>query len=109
MWHFSRCEDRISGAQLVPLVADLDYVFTFDNVEPLLLLMVEVPRYSALEGIDNLEDTEASVRIQSRTPCAASEIDLYRLGREPYLSSWLPPSRAHLSDQRCLASNCCFD
>ena len=28
--------------------------------------MVEVPRYSALEGIDNLEDTEAAVRIQSR-------------------------------------------
>ena len=65
MRHLSRCEDGIARSQLAPLVVDLEYVFALDDVESLFLLMVEVPRWSALEGIGDLEDTEAAVRIQS--------------------------------------------
>jgi hypothetical protein len=55
MRHLLCREDGISGAQLAPLVADLDHVFALDDVEPLFLLGVEVLRRSALEGIGNFE------------------------------------------------------
>src|ERR671938_246674 len=46
--HLSRREDGISWAQLIALVADLDDVLTLDDVEPLFLLVVQVPRRSDL-------------------------------------------------------------
>jgi hypothetical protein len=56
MRHSSRREDGITWSQLVPLVTDLDYVFALDDLEPLLLLMVEVPRRSALAVVCKLDD-----------------------------------------------------
>jgi hypothetical protein len=66
MSHLSRSEDRISRAKLVALLADLDYVLALDDVEPLLLLVVQVPRRSALLDVDELPHGQATVRVQGR-------------------------------------------
>src|SRR5215204_7181064 len=64
--YLSRREDRISGPHLVALLADLDYVFTLDNVEPLVLLVVQVPRRPALVESGYLGNGEAAVRVEGR-------------------------------------------
>jgi Ca2+-binding RTX toxin-like protein len=51
--HLARSEDAISRSWLVALLADLDHVFALDNVEPLVLLVVQVPgRPDTLRGTD---------------------------------------------------------
>jgi hypothetical protein len=60
MSHLSRSEDGISRAKLVALLADLD------DVEPLFLLVVQVPRRSALFDVDELTHGRATVRVQGR-------------------------------------------
>src|SRR5829696_6004672 len=65
--HLPRSEDGISWAQLVAHVADLDHVLSLDDVEPLFLLVVQVPRRSALFDVDSLGDAEAAVCIQGRS------------------------------------------
>ncbi len=64
--HLPRCEERIPGPQLVALLADLDYVFALDNVEPLVLLVVQVPRRPVLVESGYLGNGEAAVRVESR-------------------------------------------
>src|SRR5215203_1750435 len=64
--HLPRREDGISRAELVALVADLDHIRALDDVEPLFLLVVQVPRWAALVDVDELTYGEAAVRIQGR-------------------------------------------
>jgi len=66
MRHLPRREYGISGAQLVALVADLDHIRALDDIEPLVLLVVQVPRWAALVDIDELTDGEAAVSVQGR-------------------------------------------
>src|SRR5215213_3429771 len=61
--HLARREERITRAQLVALFADLDDVPALDDVEPLFLLVVQVPGGSALFDVDDLGDAEASVGV----------------------------------------------
>jgi hypothetical protein len=64
--YLSRREDRIPGSQLVALLADLDYVFALDSVEPLVLLVVQVPRRPALVELGYLDNGEAAERVEGR-------------------------------------------
>jgi hypothetical protein len=52
--------------RLVALLADLDGVLALDDVEPLVLLVVHVPRRAALAERGDLGDAETSVRVQGR-------------------------------------------
>jgi hypothetical protein len=42
--HLARSEDGIARTRLVALVSDLDHVLALDDVEPLVLPVVQVPR-----------------------------------------------------------------
>src|SRR5918997_5553598 len=64
--YLPRREDRIPGPQLVAFLADLDYVFALDNVEPLVLLVVQVPRWPTLVESGYLGHGEAAVRVEGR-------------------------------------------
>lgn len=63
MRHLPRREDGISWSQPVSLVADLDDVITLDDVELLLLCLVKVLRWPTLDGIGDLDNEKAAVRI----------------------------------------------
>ena len=64
--YLSRPEDRIPRSQLVALLANLDYVFALDNVEPLVLLVVQVPPRPTLVGRGYLGNGEAPVCVEGR-------------------------------------------
>src|SRR5215217_1116628 len=67
MRHLSWRENAISRPQLlVALLADLDHVLALDDVEPLFLLVVQVPRWAAFVDVDELTDGEAAVGVQGR-------------------------------------------
>jgi hypothetical protein len=102
----TRREDGISRAQLLALVADLDHVLALDDVEPLVLLMVQVPRWSALVEIGDLAYCEAAVGFQSRN----LEVDhrrshLARPNGGPAKASSIPP-RVRRAAPRCADSPC---
>src|SRR5919205_1468453 len=80
--HLSRPEERIPWPQLVALLADLDRVLAFDDVEPLVLLVVQVPGRPALPQRGDLGDGESSARVQGRN------LDVDQRPREPDL---VPP------------------
>src|SRR5215217_6725660 len=62
--HLPRSEHGISRAQLVALLADVDDVLALDDVEPLVLLVVQVPTRPAFLDVDDLGDAEAAVSVQ---------------------------------------------
>jgi hypothetical protein len=64
--HLARSEDAISRCWLVALLANLDYVFALEDVEPLVLLVVQVPRRTALVERGDLANSETAVRVQGR-------------------------------------------
>src|ERR687886_2877188 len=64
MRHLSRRENGISRPQLVALLANLDHVLALEGVEPLFLLVVQVPSRSALVDVDDLTHVEAAVGVQ---------------------------------------------
>jgi hypothetical protein len=64
--HLARSEDGISGTKLVALLADLEHVLAVVHVEPLFLLVVQVPGRPALFDVDDLGDGEISVRVLGR-------------------------------------------
>src|SRR5687768_1535292 len=64
--YLPRREERIPGPQLVALLANFDYVFALDNVPPLVLLVVQVPRRPPLMERGYLGNGEAAVRVEGR-------------------------------------------
>ncbi len=64
--HHAWREQRVACAQGDRLVADLERELSFDDVEPLVLLVVEVPRWSALAHVDVLKEEQRAVAVLAR-------------------------------------------
>src|SRR5215207_6285391 len=64
--YLARSEDTISRSQLVALLANLDHVFALDDVEPLVLLVVQVSRWPALVERGDLGNRATTARVQGR-------------------------------------------
>src|SRR5215212_6505783 len=64
--YLSRPEERIPWPQLVALLANLDHVLALQDVEPLVLLVVQVPSWPALVQRGYLGYGESAVGVQGR-------------------------------------------
>src|SRR5580658_2181790 len=63
MRDIARAENRISGAQFLAAVADLEEHFALDNVEPFLLVEMQVQRRAAFHQVDVLDEEQTAARI----------------------------------------------
>src|SRR5215210_9517993 len=81
--HLARSQDRITRPPLVSLLADLDHVLALKYVEPLVLLVVQVPRWPAPPERGDLGNGEGAVGVQGRN------LDVDHCSCEPDLV--LPP------------------
>src|SRR5215469_1912684 len=60
---FTRTEDGIAGFELEALGADLRDVFTFDNVEPLILVVMQMTRGAALLTAGVFDDEQRAATV----------------------------------------------
>jgi hypothetical protein len=78
--HLARSEHTIARSRLVALLADLDNICALEDVEPLLLLVVQVPRRPTLVQTGDLGNRESAVGVQGRN------LDVYNCSCEPDLA-----------------------
>src|SRR5215208_6932717 len=103
--YLSRPKERIPWPQLVALISDLDHVLALEDVEPLVLLVVQVPSWPALLQRGDLGYGESAVGVQGRNldvDQRPRESDLV-LPAKPSFPGWYV-SRMHLRAFSCHSS-----
>jgi hypothetical protein len=65
MGNLPRPKDGVSRFQTMPLSADLHQILTFNHIEPLVLIVVQMPRRAALLLVAMLHDEETALAILS--------------------------------------------
>jgi hypothetical protein len=66
MWYSARPVGRVARSKQVPLVADFDNVLAFNDVEPFVLIAMQVPGRAAFGMVYNLRDQKCPVAVRRR-------------------------------------------